>query len=462
MPLPILITNAGRAAIINAQHTGTAPVTLASVGLSQTAIAPSATDAALAGEFKRVATIAGEVVAPDTIHLTMSDDSADSYALRSFGLYLADGTLFALYGQADPILQKVASSIGLLSIDVIIADVAATALTFGDTSFTNPPATTERQGVVELATVAEAQAGVDALRALTPAAAKAAILGWLLAQDGAGSGLDADLLDGQQGSWYANIPARLGYVPWGPGNDGAGSGLDADLLRGMTPEQVVSLARVISALGFTPANKAGDTFNGPVTAPTFHSTTNGDGTGYAVGDDAVLGDTNIANGASLRGQNNPEAGFLQFGKGASLGIGGAGQPLAYGGNGLWHAGNDGAGSGVDADLLDGHDSSEFLLRNDASTFGSNANGYWEKRANGVIEQWGTATAYDPGLQGLPALTFPIPFTDLASINMQVTSPGSNSGSQDGNKVGGQATSISQFQVYSDDRTNTVKWRAIGR
>ncbi|MFM9469877.1 hypothetical protein ACKI1K_45105, partial [Streptomyces scabiei] len=65
------------------------------------------------------------------------------------------------------------------------------------------------------------------------------------AVDGAGSTLDADLLDGQHGAWYADIPARLGFTPlnaaaFTPANvlaalktiDGAGSGLDADLLDG--------------------------------------------------------------------------------------------------------------------------------------------------------------------------------------------------------------------------------------
>jgi hypothetical protein len=115
--------------------------------------------------------------------------------------------------------------------------------------------------VVELATVAEAQAGIDALRALTPQAARSAILGWLLAQDGAGSGLDADLLDGQQGSWYTNIAARLGYVPWGPINDGAGSGLDADLLDGLDSSYFVNIP---ARLGYAPVNRAGDTFTGLV------------------------------------------------------------------------------------------------------------------------------------------------------------------------------------------------------
>lgn len=63
--------------------------------------------------------------------------------------------------------------------------------------------------------------------------------------DGASSGLDADLLDGQQGSYYTNITARLGYTPLNSTSytaadvlaklltvDGASSGLDADLLDG--------------------------------------------------------------------------------------------------------------------------------------------------------------------------------------------------------------------------------------
>lgn len=60
------------------------------------------------------------------------------------------------------------------------------------------------------------------------------ILAAILTVDGAGSGLDADLLDGQQGSFYlpagsytaADVLAKLLTV------DGAGSGVDADLLDG--------------------------------------------------------------------------------------------------------------------------------------------------------------------------------------------------------------------------------------
>jgi len=59
--------------------------------------------------------------------------------------------------------------------------------------------------------------------------------------DGTGSGLDADLLDGQEGSYYRDADninagtlavARLHSSVWRSDNDGSGSGLDADLLDG--------------------------------------------------------------------------------------------------------------------------------------------------------------------------------------------------------------------------------------
>lgn len=68
---------------------------------------------------------------------------------------------------------------------------------------------------------------------------------WTPGNDGAGSGLDADLLDGQDGAYYTDIPARLGYNPLDSAAftganilsrlltvDGSGSNLDADFLDG--------------------------------------------------------------------------------------------------------------------------------------------------------------------------------------------------------------------------------------
>ncbi|MBO9725163.1 MAG: hypothetical protein J7530_12360 [Novosphingobium sp.] len=299
MALTFTVTTAGRVALINASKTGTAAVTIAQVGVSATAVVPSPAALTLPDESKRIVTISGDVVAADMIHLIVRDESTDVFTVRSFALYLADGTLFAIFGQADPILEKSAQAMMLLAIDVQFADIDAAQLTFGDTNFLNPPATTEIQGVIEIATEEETAAGVDTRRAVVPKALKSTVTKWIdtrfgegapsafvktlltaasaaamrislgikgaaLKDEGAGNTLDADLLDGQHGAYYADVPARLGYVPWGPNNDGAGSGLDAGLLAGQLP---VYYTDISARLGYTPVNKAGDTMTGPLTLP---------------------------------------------------------------------------------------------------------------------------------------------------------------------------------------------------
>lgn len=203
MAITIIVTNAGRAALVNAANTGTNAVTITQLGITATAFAADPAQVALPGEIKRIASVAGVVVADDAIHVTASDVTTDAYTMRGFALYLADGTLFALYGQAGAILNKTAESMMLLAADIAFADIDATMIEFGDTNFILPPATTEILGLVELATTAEGQAGSDNSRVLTPYVGKQSVLGWLLSQDGAGSGLDADLLDGLHASAFA-------------------------------------------------------------------------------------------------------------------------------------------------------------------------------------------------------------------------------------------------------------------
>lgn len=372
----IIITNAGRAALVNATNTGTNPITIVSMGITSTAFIPSAETTALPSELKRISALSGGATAPDTLHLTVADEGSDAYAMRGYGFYLADGTLFAVHGQADPIVNKTASSMLLLALDVKFADINAEDLEFGDTNFMLPIATTTVYGQVKLATQAQANLGSEASAVLTPATARAALLGWLLAQDGsgsgvdadmldgqhasaflqaslftgaqilsrlltvdgAGSGVDADLLDGQQGAWYADIPARLGFNPLNSaaytaadvfakvlGLDGAGSGLDADLLDGQHGSFYTDIA---ARLGFTPANKAGDTFAGPIRR------------------DANFG-LDLGSGQPVINLDAND--FLFYNRAANL------LTLALGNihHTIWHAGNDGAGSGLDADLLDG-------------------------------------------------------------------------------------------------------------
>lgn len=167
------LTNAGRQALINAKQDGSQARTIVSVGVTATAFTPTDALASIPNEIKRLPSIAGDVVAKDTIHITIRDDGEDTYTVRGLGLYLDNGVLLGTYSQAAVILEKSVASILMLATDMRVLDgsVDISTLQFGETNFINPPATTERQGVVELATAAEAEQLKDGQRALTPASA---------------------------------------------------------------------------------------------------------------------------------------------------------------------------------------------------------------------------------------------------------------------------------------------------
>ncbi|TCP95294.1 hypothetical protein C8J46_11423, partial [Sphingomonas sp. PP-F2F-A104-K0414] len=326
MSIVLRITDAGRAALVNAARDGTNAVRIASVGVTPTAIVAAANTAALPGEVKRIATISGAGVAADVIHLIVRDESADTYTVRSLALYLTDGTLFASYGQAAPIIEKSAGALLLLAIDATLLDVAASQITFGNTSFLNPPATTSTAGVIELATDAEAAALTDAVRALTPKNMAAIftaanVLSRLLAVDGAGSGLDADLLDGRQGSEFALLAGASFTAPVGIRHSGLAAGLRVS-----------------------------------------------DGTnGYGYMQFGEASDANVSLNWYM-GSSADNAFSLyqgQFGSGL-LRLRVTQTTVAFNGSLMWTTANDGAGSGLDADLLDGRQGSEFALLAGAS------------------------------------------------------------------------------------------------
>ncbi|UEP34887.1 phage tail protein [Burkholderia ambifaria] len=164
----IYITDAGRAALVAPGNTGTTAREVTQIGLATAAFVFKPDMTALPSELKRITTFGGDTVANDTIHLVIQDDSADQYKLYGFGLYLDNGVLFGVYVQNDPILEKAPASMLLLAADTVFASIDVTKLVFGPTSFLNPPATTERKGVVELATQAEVDDGADDTRAVTP------------------------------------------------------------------------------------------------------------------------------------------------------------------------------------------------------------------------------------------------------------------------------------------------------
>jgi hypothetical protein len=300
--LAITITDRGRAALIAAR--GTNPVTIAQVGVTAANFTASSNTLALPGEIKRLTTFSGEASDAYTVHITIRDDSIDTYELRGFALYLSDGTLFGIYGNGPAlIMEKASASMLLLAVDIAFTASDAKQITFGSTNFLNPPATTEREGVVELATDSEATTGTDTIRAVTPKAMLSAVTNWINSRFG--NGAPSDFIKGILGSANAAaLRTALGLKSAAIKDEGAGGGLDADKLDG---QESAYYTNITARLGFTPANKAGDTFTG---LTTFNDEANVKG---------GAGSTNVhasSNFGLAAGFANPVAGRLLFGDGS--------------------------------------------------------------------------------------------------------------------------------------------------
>jgi len=194
---------------------------------------------------------------------------------------------------------------------------------------------------------------------------------WNSGNDGAGSGLDADLLDGQQGSYYASASSLSGYLP----------------LTGGTVSGTTSFSHLqntngskLEVMGGADANQHGiymwnstDSNWGIYMAQAGANKSLSGGTACNSLDGRALHHIRFRSygSDSFRGwifENNAEAAKVSItsdtGKIYSTG------DHYVGSNVVWHAGNDGSGSGLDADLLDGQQGSYYLPKSANTMTGS--------------------------------------------------------------------------------------------
>src|SRR5699024_4275587 len=104
--MQLTITNAGYAALVDAQQNGTNKVKLTKVALGSgtDSMDPDATE--LADKIKTLDTIAGTTTADNVISVQVEDRTDDSYTVREFALITDDDVLFAIYSQHDTIIEK--------------------------------------------------------------------------------------------------------------------------------------------------------------------------------------------------------------------------------------------------------------------------------------------------------------------------------------------------------------------
>ncbi|MGN0887232.1 MAG: hypothetical protein ACI4RT_09620 [Candidatus Spyradenecus sp.] len=176
-PMEVVVTNAGIAAIVNAEHTGTAPVKVTSVGLGTGQYTAAATQTALQAEFKRLTAVAGGNVGNGVLHITANDADTSGeypeYTVYEVGIYVTNETtgvetLFGVYSSTSPIVQKARLSEIMLAVDILLVNINPESVTVGETSFVLSPATVDRAGIIEIATTAETLEGRDSARAVTP------------------------------------------------------------------------------------------------------------------------------------------------------------------------------------------------------------------------------------------------------------------------------------------------------
>lgn len=167
--MDMVVTTAGRQALVNSQQTGTTSVVINKIGVGSGKYTPTESQTALVSETKRLPIVEGGSAGDNSIHVSYQDAGTDTYAVNEIGLFLEDGTLFAVTSQATAILQKTATSTALIVLDIAFADLDVTNITFGNVTFSNPAATELNAGVVALATGDEVAAGTDTQKVVTPA-----------------------------------------------------------------------------------------------------------------------------------------------------------------------------------------------------------------------------------------------------------------------------------------------------
>jgi len=147
-------------------------------------------------------------------------------------------------------------------------------------------------------------------------------------------------------------PTSGGNTIWHQGNDGSGSGLDADLLDGNDS------AYFLNTSSTAQTKTAALTLNQILIPNTVGSAADSQPTALSYGRLQGYGDFYINANTDASGTE-----YLILTAGYSVANGTAANGMAIGqstltwkNNTIWHGGNDGAGSGLDADLLDGYSS----------------------------------------------------------------------------------------------------------
>lgn len=129
-----LITKAGLAAIWNATSTGV-QAEIAYIGLGSQGYTPTVDQKTLRAQVVKYPISGGEKLSSSLIHLTALADDDKAFWVREVGIYLADGTLFAVWSSPDtPLTYKAAGTELLMAYDLSLEALPADSVTIVSTA----------------------------------------------------------------------------------------------------------------------------------------------------------------------------------------------------------------------------------------------------------------------------------------------------------------------------------------
>lgn len=245
--LAMMITDAGFDAIVAAESGGTDEIRITQIGLTSTPFIAAPTIDALPGEFKRIDAVSGQAVSANVIHVTAYDPSPEVYDVTGIGIYTQEEVLLAVFSAAaEAVLSKAQLATSLIMFDIAFANNMAALIEFGDALFLNPPASETVKGVAEIADNAEADAGEDDTRIMTPKKVKRVL-------DALATTINAGFL-AFQGTVNAAIAALQGRTITGDGLVTGGGNLTEDRVLTVAAANTAAMkAGVAADQAITPA-----------------------------------------------------------------------------------------------------------------------------------------------------------------------------------------------------------------